>query len=308
MHGLDDMYLFRNVVENNGISPAARMLSIPRSTVSRRIGELEARLGAQLFHRGTREFTLTNFGAECYAHCARLAAQADKVLAMADRARKTPAGFLHIVCPPVLAALLLDGLAVEFAAASPEVRLHLEEAVSLFDPRSARADLVIYPAFSALPDSTLVARKLFTSPYRLVAHPDLLRDTPVSSPDDLRALRCLGLGGRGADWHWVLSRGREQVTFRFEPAFSSTLPTGLLQAVRRGFGVASLPAYLCAEEIRQGRLVEVLPEWHPRPVVFYAIYPSTASLTVAARRFLDLLVKRLPEIVKASPDQQLLLG
>lgn len=308
MLGLDDMYLFRSIVDCNGLTGAARQLSIPRSTVSRRIADLEKRLGAQLFLRNAREFTLTNFGAECYTHCARLAVQADRVLAMAERARKTPVGTLHVVCPPVLAAMLLDGIAVEFAEASPEVRLHLEETASIYDPRTVRADLVIYPAFGDLPDSSLVARKLFTSPYQLVAHPDLLRVRPIETPEDLKSVRCLGLGGRGTEWRWVLKRGREQVTHRFDPVFSSTLPTGLLQAVQRGFGVASLPVYLCAAELRAGRLAPVLPEWKPTPVKFYAIYPSSGSLTAATRNFLDLLVKRLPEVLRERPESLLFLG
>ncbi|HBF30896.1 MAG TPA: transcriptional regulator [Rhizobium sp.] len=299
MTGLDDMYLFKNVVECGGLSAAARRFSIPKSTVARRISELETRLGVKLFHRGARSFQLTNFGADCYETCSKMAAEADKVLAMAERSRLKPAGFLHVICPPLLGSLLVEGIAAEFAAAAPDVRLHLEETTGKYDPRSAQADFVIFPAFNPLQDSTLVARKICTSPYILVARPDVVQASHDSSASELlKSVNCLGLGGRDSEWVWTLRRERETMKFRFVPAFSTTLPTALLQATRRGLGVASLPRVLCGEDLENGTLVNVLPDWTPQPVSFFAIYPSGRTMTVAARKFLDLLLEHLPRMIQ----------
>lgn len=294
MNGLDDMYLFKSVVDCGGFSPAARRLSTSKSTIARRIAALEKRLGVQLFHRNSRVFLLTNFGAECYETCAKMAAEADKVLAMAERSRQKPAGFLHVVCPPLLGSLMVESVASDFAAAVPEVRLHLEETTGIYDPRLAQADLVIYPAFKALEDSTLIARKIFTSPYVLVAHPKLINSKEIlEDPQALKTINCLGLGGRDTDWAWVLQRRKETVTFRFEPTFSTTLTTALLQAVRCGLGVASLPAFLCEDELSKGNLVRVLETWTPQPVSFFVVYPSSRAMTAAARQFLEFLLARV---------------
>ncbi|BAI74218.1 transcriptional regulator (plasmid) [Azospirillum sp. B510] len=298
MHGLDDMYLFKCVVEAGGLSAAGRRLGMPKSTLARRIGELEERLGLKLFHRGARQFTPTNFGIECFEHCKTIASEADKLLVMAERARRSPSGFLHVVCPPVLGAVLVEALAAEFLASAPGVRLHLEESFGIFDPRGVQADLVIFPSFTPLPDASLVARKILTSPYILVAHRDFLaRNGHPADPADLKPMNCLGLGSRSSDWVWTLTRGDRTEVVRFEPRFSTTLPTAVLQAVHRQLGIASLPEALCLNDLRSGDLVRVLDGWYPQPVTIYAIYPNNRTLTVAARQFLDLLVLRFPELL-----------
>lgn len=296
MNGLDDMYLFRKVVESGGISAAARRLGVAKSTLARRVGELETRLGLPLYHRDSRRFGLTNFGSECYQHCVRLANEADKVLALAERARAYPTGVLHVVCPPVIGAAIVDALAVEFAASVPDVRLHLEETMGIFDPRETLADFAIYPSFTPLPDSTLVACKIMSAPYILAVRPDLLAGRPVpKTPAELQDLRCIGLGSRGTDWKWRFRKGRHTQTHRFAPVFTTTLPSALLNAALQGLGAASLPAALCRRPFEEGRLIPLLEEWAPDPVTLYAVYPSSRALSNAARQFLNLLLERLPQ-------------
>ena len=293
MHGLDDMYVFKCVMDCGGVSAAGRRLSVPKSTIARRLADLEKRLGVPLFHRGSRTFAPTNFGTECYESCAKMALEADKILAMADRSRQKPAGLLHVICPPVLGSTWVEALAAEFAAAAPDVRLHLEETVGVFDPRAAQADLIVYPSFGPLHDAAIVARKIFTSPYMLVANPELFKSrTMPPDPQSLKMIKCAGLGSRGSDWAWVLRRGREVAKFCFEPSFSTTSLSALLEAARRGLGVASLPTLLCEDDLSTGRLIRVLEDWSPQPVSVFAIYPSHRALSVAARQFLDLLVER----------------
>jgi DNA-binding transcriptional LysR family regulator len=298
MNGLDDMYLFRKVVECGGISAAARRLGIAKSTLSRRIGDLETRLGLPLYHRDSRHFGMTNFGSECYQHCVRLANEADKVLALAERTRAHPTGVLHVVCPPVIGAGIVDALAVEFAASVPDVRLHLEETMGIFDPRETLADFVIYPSFTPLPDTSLVARKILTASYVLAARPDVLEGRPLpKEPSELNDIRCAGLGSRGTEWKWRFRKGRQIQTHRFAPTFTTTLPSALLQAACQGLGAASLPAALCRRAFEEKLLIPLLEDWAPDPVTIYAIYPSSRTLTTAARQFLNLLLDRLPKVL-----------
>jgi len=294
MRGLDDMYVFKMVVDHGGLSPAGRQMGVAKSTLARRLADLERRLGAPLFHRGPRQFVLTSFGQECYRQCARVAAEADRLLALAERLQAVPTGSLHVIAPPYLSEIAVEGLATEFALAHPHVRLHFEASALIFDPRFVSADLVIYPAFEALPDADIVARKLITSPFALMASPDLPGLDTLADPSGLAAMPCLGFGRKTTEWLWRLRRGRETSVVRFEPRFSTYHLSALLQAARQGLGIAALPLDLCAEELRRGRLVRVLEDWLPPPVNIFAVYPGGRTLTTAARSFLDMLVQRLP--------------
>lgn len=301
MKGLDDMYLFTVVVECRGFAAASRHVRLPKSTLARRIANLERQLKVPLFHRGARPFSLTNFGAECYAQCIKMVSEANEVMSLADRTRTTPAGSLKIICPALLSELFVEQLVAEFAVSAKGVRVHLEVAWHMLDPRSAACDLIIYPAFEPLPASDLVARKLYVAEYVLVAAPAIADQIQSGSmPDILKKCECLGLGARSADWTWHLTNreGKEYV-LKFEPRFATTQLSALHRAAVEGLGVAALPRELCSPDLRAGRLVRILPEWQPSPATIFAIYPSGRSMTAAARHFLDMLIERFPRAVKA---------
>ncbi|MBN8950569.1 MULTISPECIES: LysR substrate-binding domain-containing protein [unclassified Rhizobium] len=300
MKGLDELYIFKMVVDCGGISQASRQLNIPKSTLSRRLNDLEMRLGVPLFHRGPRQFLLTGFGRECYGQCSRVVRETDKVFEMADRAAHVPAGFLHVVCPPLLGAIIIEQLAAEFVELAPKVRLHLEEMAWLLDPRLVSADLVIHAGFDPLPDLDVIARRVATTPYVLVGHPSLFagRELPVG-PADLAAFDGIGFGPKSTPWAWRLSKGRETFRAEFEPRFSTTQLSALMTAVRQGIGIAAVPATLCGPDLRSGQLIHLLSEWKPQPANIYAVYPSRRALTVAAEQFLRLIAERLPQMLGA---------
>ena len=206
---------------------------------------------------------------------------------------------LHVVCPPVIGAAIVDALAAEFAASVPDVRLHLEETMGVFDPRETLADFAIYPSFTPLPDTSLVARKIMSAPYVLAARPDVLQGRAgPKHPDELADIRCIGLGNRGTDWKWRFRKGRQVQLHRFAPVFTTTLPSALLNAALQGLGAASLPEALCRRRIQDGQLIPLLDDWAPDPVTLYAVYPSSRTLSNAARQFLNLLLERLPDALR----------
>ncbi|WP_118134681.1 LysR substrate-binding domain-containing protein [Oceanicella sp. SM1341] len=296
MHGLDDMYLFKQVVDFGSISAASRSLRIPKSTLARRIAALEAQLGSPLFHRAAQGLLLTNFGRECHAHCCRLVEEADRVLDLADRRRETPSGFLHVIYPPSFGETVVEYLAAEFVRSEPKVQIHLEASTGLMDPRSVSADLVLHFAFEPLPDVDFVGRRLFENPFVLAAHPDLLRGRRApDEPAALRGLPCVGFGPKASAWAWKLTSGRRSYTHRFTPALSTMQLTALQAAARMGVGVASLPLNRVEEDLARGRLVQLLPEWEPPPAILFAVYPSGRTLTAAARRFLTLVIDHFAE-------------
>lgn len=295
MKGLDDLYLFHQVVECGGIAAAARAQGLPKSTLARRIAMLEDRLGTPLFHRGPRRLVLTNFGRECHAQCVKLAQEAERIFAMAERVSEALCGSLHVVCPPQLGQLVLEAIAMDFLADAPGVRLHLEETNTILDPRRISADFVFHASFEPLSNVDVVARRVLHSPYALVAASAYVEGRPpVKHPQDLRAWDGIGLGSKGHAWSWRLSRGRERVVVPFTPRVSTSELSAALAAVRRGLGLAALPLPLCEADLRAGRLLHVLPQWAPSPVNVYALYPSGRTLTMAARQFLSLVERELP--------------
>ncbi|MEN2978557.1 LysR family transcriptional regulator [Tistrella bauzanensis] len=260
------------------------------------------RLGVPLFHRDARRFVLTSFGRDCYAQCARAVHETNKLFEMAERAGAAPSGTLHVICPPLLGTLMIERLVAEFAVKAPRVRLHLEETAAIVDPRQVSADLVIYGAFSPLPDLDVVARRILVSPYTLAAHPDVMAAAgPVTDPGDLARLDCLGFGPVARKWRWTLQRGAETRVVDFEPRFSTTHLSALIEAVRQGIGVAPVPTGPCVEDFRSGRLVRLLPDWQPPSASIYAIFPDRRSLSTAAAHFLDMIITRVPEILAGHP-------
>lgn len=300
MKGLDALYLFKTLVDCGGISAASRRLNLPKSTLARRLNELEERLGLPLVHRGPR-LALTNFGRECYSQCARIVRETDKVFEMADRAMQSPSGSLHIVCPPLLGSQMIEQLSADFSEIAPKVRLHLEETAWLLDPRHVSADLLIYASAEPLPDLDVIARRIVSAPFTLVAHPDQLsqRNAPAN-PKELANFDCIGFGPKAAKWAWLLRKGKESYSYEFEPRFSTSQLSAVATAVRRGLGIAALPQGLCRDDLSSGRLVSILSDWTPKPANIYVVYPSRRALSVAAEMFLKLVEDRIPKLLSAS--------
>jgi DNA-binding transcriptional LysR family regulator len=290
MQSLDDIYLFKKVVDFGSVSAASRALRIPKSTVTRRISLLEERLGSPLFHRSPQGLTLTNFGQECHVRAARLADTAEHMFEFVDRRREDPSGFLHIIYPATIGAALIEPLAVNFIRMQPQVQLHLEASTELIDPRSISADLVLHFAFNSLPDADFIARKLYVNPFVLVTHPDVFKGRRLpEEPQALQGLPCLGFGPKSSTWNWRLQKQDRTYTHNFTPALSTFQLSALVTAVRRAAGIASVPLNIVEQEIAKGTLCRVVPEWSALPAVLYAIYPSRRSLTTAAWRFLEVV-------------------
>jgi len=290
MRSLDDIYLFKKVVDFGGVSAASRALRMPKSTVTRRIAGLEKQLGTPLFHRSAQGLTLTNFGQECHVRSARLSDDADSIFEFVDRRRKDPSGFLHIIYPATVGTRLIEPLAADFVRMQPQVQLHLEASTELIDPRSISADLVFHFAFNPLADADFIARRLYVNPFVLVAHPDVFRGQALpQEPQALRGLPCLGFGPKSPTWNWRLQNAGRSYTHSFVPTLSTFQLSALVTAVRRAAGVASAPLNIVRQDIEDGALCHLIPEWETLPAVLYAVYPSRRSLTTAAWRFLEVV-------------------
>ncbi|RXH14482.1 LysR family transcriptional regulator [Bradyrhizobium guangzhouense] len=308
MGTVDDLTLLVEIIEAGSLSAASRKTGIPKSSLSRRIGDLESQLGVHLVHRGPRNFAPTEIGLSVYERSQKIREELVAIKALAEDRTNRPSGMLRISCPAVLSEILVTDFAIQFAETYPDVRLTLDNTKGTFDPKIDHYDLAIHPVREDLADSELICQKLAITPYRLVAAPDLMaRMAACTSPADLEGLPGIGWGADGFMARWrLLGANVETTEINLKLKFSANNLNIIRQAALRGLGLARLPMPMCEADLLSGRLVQPLPGWSPPPVTFYALYPSRRSLTVAGKLFLTGLAKFLQDRLRSldAPQQQ----
>jgi DNA-binding transcriptional LysR family regulator len=291
MQDLNDLGLFAAVVEHHGFAAAARKLGMPRSRLSRRIGLLEERLSVRLIQRSTRSFAVTEIGREYYRHCVAMMVEADAAQETIDRMRSEPRGLVRISCPPSAIYFHFGEMMARFMEQCPKVEVMLESTNRRVDVIGEGFDLAIRVRFPPLEDSDLVIRKLADSPQRLVASPSLVQAfaRPLV-PADLAALPSLAWDPAGLEHEWHLD-GPEGATssIRHRPRFVTDDMVALRLAALRGAGVCQFPALVVQEDLRAGRLIDLLPDWALKPGILHAAFPSRRGLLPSVRALLEFL-------------------
>ena len=302
MADLNSLVIFAKVVEAKGFSEAARRLKIPLSTVSRRVAELEDQLGVRLLERSTRNLRLTNLGAEVLDHAQRCAELSEAVDNLVSNQLSTVAGLLRLSAPPSISDTLLAPLLAAFQASYPNVRVQVLVTDRFVDLIAAGIDLVF--RFGALGDSSLVARKILTYRHQLVASPAYLeRVRAPRSPRDLLDHKLLTFSYWRPDNSWTFwhQNGKDQETLSFEPYLSMNDYTGLSAALLAGVGIGDLPPVVKPELIRDGRLVEVMPEWHFRAFDLSVVHLSNRHISRPVRLFKEFAVQASPALFPVLP-------
>ena len=302
MADLNSLVIFAKVVEAKGFSEAARRLKIPLSTVSRRVAELEDQLGVRLLERSTRNLRLTNLGAEVLDHAQRCAELSEAVDNLVSNQLSTVAGLLRLSAPPSISDTLLAPLLAAFQASYPNVRVQVLVTDRFVDLIAAGIDLVF--RFGALGDSSLVARKILTYRHQLVASPAYLeRVRAPRSPRDLFDHKLLTFSYWRPDNSWTFwhQNGKDQETLSFEPYLSMNDYTGLSAALLAGVGIGDLPPVVKPELIRDGRLVEVMPEWHFRAFDLSVVHLSNRHISRPVRLFKEFAVQASPALFPVLP-------
>jgi DNA-binding transcriptional LysR family regulator len=283
----DDYILFATIVDRQSIVRAAEHLSMPKATVSRRLSNLEAALGQRLLLRTTRRLTLTEFGQEFLDHCRRVA---EEVVSTQDfvRSREVrPRGRLRISLPGDYARQQFSRIVATFSEAYPEVQLDIDLTSRRVDLIGERFDLAIRMG-TLENDASLVARKIDEQHFSLYASPIYLALHPTPRhPDDLEhhmAVRLLS--GRGSALPWRLLRGK--AVWEGVPPGRLTVnsPGVIQQLLLDGAGIGALPDRFAADDVRQQRLVRVLPEWSLPVVPAWAVMPMRRYLPAKTRAFL----------------------
>jgi DNA-binding transcriptional LysR family regulator len=281
--------VFLHVVQSGSFSGAARQLAMPKSTVSRKVSELEAHVGARLMQRTTRKLGLTDVGRIFYEHAVRIAAEVDEAAQAVGRMQAAPRGLLRVTAP--LAFSMLGPIVAEYLRKNPEVQVELLCTDRQVDLVEERFDVAIRA--SKLADSSLTARSIGTIKRVLVAAPSYCKQNGTPrAPAELEQHACLVFGAGTAPNVWTLESGGKSVDVHVVPRLTLNDPEILLGVALAGVGVALMPEFVCGEDIKQKRLRRVLSDWCSASMPVHAVYPTARLLSPKASAFIELMRKR----------------
>ena len=295
MQDLNDMVFFAEVAERGGFAAAGRALGVPKSRLSRRVADLEARLGVQLLQRSTRSLSLTPAGELYLRHSSAMRDAAEAAAEAVAQVQNEPRGTVRISCPITLAQSSVGPLLPVFMALHPGVRIEMRAVNRPVDPVEEGVDIALRVRPAIEDSATLAARSFGTSRGVLVAAPELLaQHGPIHKPGDLAGIETASLSAGDGRATWRLDGPDGAVCVHsHQPRYVVDDLLALKFGVLRGIGAAVLPDYMCREEIKSGRLVEVLPGWGPPPGITHAMYPPRRALVPAVRLLLDFFAEHL---------------
>jgi DNA-binding transcriptional LysR family regulator len=297
---LNELYYFVQVVEHRGFAPAGRALGIPKSKLSRRITQLEERLGTKLLLRTTRSFSVTEAGRGYYTHCRAMLTEAEAAEESIALIHSEPRGVVRLTCPVALLSTRVGEMMAEFMALHPRVELHLEETNRKVDVVAEGIDLAIRVRPPPLEDSELVMRVLSDRGQCLVASPDLLGKFGIpDGPADLARLPSMDLGQPQDEHRWLLNGPDDmRADVRHRPRYVTQSMLALRAAALVGVGIVQLPRMIVTRQFERGRLVPVLPDWTPRREIIHAVFASRRGQLPAVRLLIDFLVERFDHLVE----------
>ncbi|HDS1733799.1 LysR family transcriptional regulator [Pseudomonas sp. BP8] len=299
MDKLSNMAVYVKVVEMGSFTAVANYLDSTVGNVSRSVSALEQMLDTRLLQRSTRRLSITDAGRRFYDRCTAILADLEQAEAEARSALSEPRGTLRVHCIPGLGRSLVTDAVLEYRAVFTQVSVDLMLSQRMPNLLEDQLDVSILIA-RALPDSNYVSQKIGVSHCVLVASPEYLaKHAPPLKPQDLSDHQCLLLGTVDyARDEWQLKSRRGDATF---------VPTGshlcvndmeaMSVAVKRGAGIGMLAGFSAIDDLRSGKLIRVLPDFHTQERNVYAVYTS--------RQFVDAKITEFVETLKRTVGGQL---
>src|SRR5512134_867498 len=287
---LNDTLIFAKVVEHGSFVSAARALRLPKTTVSRKIQELESRLGAQLLHRTTRKLGLTEAGNIYFEHSQRIARELDEAESAIGQLQGGPRGWLRVTAPYSFAISRITPLFGEFQARYPEVRVEMVLTNDRIDLIDKEIDVAL--RIGPLQDSNLVARRLAVFRSQVYASPRYLaRHGEPVHPGDVQHHRTFGMNGNG--FFWPLNDGTTTTDFRINPVLVANDPAALHPALLSGEGLMLTADVMVKAYAEHGYVQRVLAGWTGPTAELNAVFPRGQGKSPKVRAFVDFLIERV---------------
>ncbi len=291
----DDIEAFLNVAELNSVTSAAERMSLSKSVISKRVSDLERRLGVRLLYRTTRNVEPTEAGHFFYKAAKASLQELNNAAEIVALRENDLCGELRIVTPMSFGTLWLSPIIADFMSQHPRLEIVLQMDDRLTDFEKEGYDLSI--RVTRLDDSSLIARPLANSQQVVCCSPDYAeRHGTLDTLEQLMQHECLGYNNATPSQVWT-----------FEPAFPGAKPRAVSprgrfssnngQAMRdaalRGQGLALLPLFIVAEDLKNGRLVDAAPGLRPLDDVIYAMYSRAAAMSPKVKAFIQHLQQAL---------------
>jgi len=294
MQDLRTLAIFVKVAERKSFVRAAADLGITQSGVSNAISRLEDQLGVRLLARTTRRVSLTEDGAAYFERCRQVLADLEEAELVLKERRLKPTGRLRIDMPVAFGRLKIVPLLAPFQAQYPELTLALSFIDRYVDLVEEGVDVAV--RFGRLRDSTLMARRLTQTQFRVVGAPRYFaKHGRPRTPDDLAAHNCLAFTVHDTrlarDWRFARDGAETSVTPTGTMSFSHG--GALCDAVCAGYGLAQLHDYYLDDALAAGRLEPVLEKFKPETDPIWLVYPQTRHLSPKVRAFIDFMVAQV---------------
>jgi DNA-binding transcriptional LysR family regulator len=279
-------------VDGGSLSAASRALGTPLPTISRRVSDLEAHLGAQLLMRTSRRLILTEAGEAFIAVARRLLDDLGEAERAASGEFRAPRGELLVTAPILFGKLHVAPIIHTFLAAYPEVTVRLVLSDEVIDLVESHVDVAV--RIGRLPDSDLVARQVGHVRWLLCASPDYLaRRGEPATPEALVDHDCIAFEGLQTYRTWPVGSGPMARAVAIKPRFSVNTADAIIEAAAAGVGIARIMSYQAAEAITEGRLTLVLETVTADPIPVSLVHQQQRISPLKRRAFLDYVVPRL---------------
>jgi DNA-binding transcriptional LysR family regulator len=287
------LLVFARVIQRRSFTQAARELDTSTSAVSKRIANLERRVGAQLLTRTTRQVTPTEAGLSVYQHCLRILREVEDAEHAVAGFSDVPRGLLKVSAPVYFGELHVAPLLAELVRKNPELRVELSLSDRFVDLVAEGFDLAV--RIGRVSGASLMARTLCRSGMLAAASPDYFqRRGRPESPEELLEHDCLRYTHEASLHAWIFrSPNGEPLTIPITGSFESNHGGALREAAVAGLGVCYLPAFYLAEAVEQGSLETVLTDFSGQDLGIHGVYPSGRIMPPKTRACLDYLAETL---------------
>jgi DNA-binding transcriptional LysR family regulator len=301
MDRFEAMHTLLAAIDGGSLSAASRALGTPLPTISRRVSELEAHLGAQLLVRTSRKLILTEAGEAFAATARRLLEELGEAERAASGEYRAPRGELLVTAPIMFGKLHVAPIVHEFLAAYPDVTVRLLLSDTVIDLAEAQVDVAV--RIGHLPDSDLIARQVGHVRWVLCASATYLaqRSEP-EAPQALADHDCIAFEGLQTYRSWPVSSGPAEHSITIRPRFSVNTADAVVAAAASGLGIARIMSYQAADAISAGRVKTILRDFSVPPIPVHVVHPRRRTQPLKRRVFLDFVVPRLTLALTAVRD------
>lgn len=297
------MAVFAKVVESASFAAAARHFGMSPAMVSKHVQTLEERLGVRLLNRTTRRVSPTEVGQDYHERALHILAELEEAEAAAGDLQTAPRGRLRVTAPVSFGTHQLAPAIADYLALYPQVSIDLSLDDPYVDLLERRFDVAL--RLGRLPDSSLIARKLYSLTTIVCASPGYLEmHGAPRTPSDLTKHNCFVYTYATPQnvWNFVDRHGNEE-SIRISGRFQANSGDAILALVLKDAGIFLAPDYIVEDDLKTGRLIQLLPDYTTPGTPVYAVYPHSRYLSAKTRTFVDFLASRCSHSAQIKSDR-----